>query len=98
MYAGQAVDVIWEIIKKKQKNEIYNVGGEDSVSRFDLAIMTAQVFGLDSKYINSVTSDYFKNIVPRPKNTTVDTSKIEKDLGIDPLKIIEGLEKMRDEK
>ena len=29
LYAGQAVDVIWEIIKKKQKNEIYNVGGED---------------------------------------------------------------------
>lgn len=98
LYAGQAVDVIWEIIKREKKNEVYNVGGGESVSRFDLAVMTAKVFNLDPKYINSVTSEYFKNIVPRPKNTTVDTSKIEKDLGVMPLKIIEGLEKMRDEK
>lgn len=98
LYAAQAVDVIWEIIKRDKRNEVYNVGGRESVSRFDLAIMTAKVFELDKKYINSVTSDYFKNIVPRPKNTTVDTSKIEKDLGIKPLKIIDGLKKMKNEK
>lgn len=98
LYAAQAVDVIWEIIKRNTKNEIYNVAGGESINRYDLAVLTAKVFGLDPKYINSVSSDFFKNLVPRPKNTTFDTSKIEKDLGIKPLKIIDGLKRMKNEK
>ncbi len=98
LYVGQAVDVIWEIIKKNKINETYNVGGAESINRYDLAIMTAKVFGLDTSLINSVTSDFFKNIVPRPKDTTFVTLKIEKQLNIKPLKIIEGLKKMSDEK
>lgn len=98
LYAQQAVDIIWDLIKKRIINETYNIAGGESVSRFELALMTAKVFGLDKSLINSVSSDFFTNIVPRPKNTTFKTSKIEKDLGINPLNIIEGLRKMKDEK
>lgn len=98
LYAGQATEAIWEIIKRKKVNETYNVAGGESVSRYELTIKTAEVFGLDESLINPVDSDFFKNIVPRPKNTTFATKKIEKDLGIKPFKIVEGLKKMKDEK
>lgn len=98
LYAGQAAEVLWKIIKKKKNREVYNVAGGECTSRFELAVKTAEVFGFNKKFIAPVRNDFFKNLAPRPKNTCFDTSKIEKDLDIKPLKIIDGLRKMFNEK
>lgn len=98
LYAGQAASVIWAIIKKNKKNEIYNLSGKDCISRYELALKVAKVFDLDSSLINSVKSDFFKNIAKRPKNTCFVTQKIEKDLNFKPMSIDQGLKFMKDEK
>jgi len=98
LYAEQAAEVLWEIIESNKDKEVYNIAGGECISRYDLAVKVSQVFNLDSTLITPVKNDFFKSIAPRPKNTCFSTSKIEKDLKITPLKIAEGLEKMKDEK
>lgn len=96
LWAGQAADVIWKIIKENISG-IYNIAGADCISRYDLALKVAKVFGLDKSLINPVSSDFFKDIAKRPKNTCFNTSKMEKDLGIKPLSVDEGLRLMKQE-
>ncbi|KKQ34449.1 MAG: dTDP-4-dehydrorhamnose reductase [Microgenomates group bacterium GW2011_GWA2_37_6] len=98
LYAGQAVDAVWKVIKGNRKNEIYNIAGEDCVSRFELALEVAEVFKLDASLINPVTSDFFKSIAKRPKNTCFNTRKIAEELDYKPLDINSGLRLMKNEK
>lgn len=98
LYAGQAADTTWDIIKKNKKNEIYNVSGAQCLSRFEFALKVAEVFNLDASLIHSVKSDFFKNIAKRPKNTCFNTSKIEREFGIKPLSIAAGLKLMKNER
>ena len=44
LWAGQAADVIWKVIKSNSKMETYNVAGKDCISRFDLALKVAKAF------------------------------------------------------
>lgn len=96
LWAAQAAEVIWKVIKENKKGE-YNIAGGDCISRYNLALKVAEVFNLDSSLINSVGSDFFKGLAKRPKNTCFDTTKMEKRLGIKPLSVDEGLKLMKQE-
>lgn len=86
--------VIWEIIANKQLG-IFHVAGYDRVSRYEFGLAVAKVFGLNSKLITSVTSNYFPEIAPRMPDTTYDTSYIKKMLGFSPRPLLEALELMK---
>lgn len=98
LYGGQAAQILWEVIKKNKKNEIYNISGGECISRFEFALKVAQIFDIDSSFITPVASDFFKSIAKRPKNTCFDTSKIEKELKYKPLNIMSGLKLMKNER
>ncbi|MBP7055801.1 MAG: SDR family oxidoreductase [Candidatus Omnitrophica bacterium] len=87
--------VIWELLEKN-KTGIYHVAGKDIVNRYEYALAIAEVFNLDRSLIKPVNSNFFPNIAPRPKNTSYDTSKLEKDIGFRPLGLREGLLLMKD--
>lgn len=97
LFAGQAAEVLWKVVKEDIENDSYNIAGGEVISRFDLARKVAKIFNLDSSLISPVSSDFFKDIARRPKNTSFDTSKMEKQLGIKPLTVNEGLRLMRAE-
>ncbi len=97
LYVGQAVDAVFQIIKLKKWNEIYNIAGRDCISRYQLALEVADVFSLDNKLINPVKSSFFQTLAPRPKNTCFLTSKMERDLSIKPLSVREGLRLMKED-
>lgn len=96
LWVGQAAVVVWKVIKENISG-IYNIAGADCISRYDLARKVAKVFDLDSSLISPVSSDFFKNIAKRPKNTCFNTLKMEKELGIKPLSVDEGLMLMKQE-
>lgn len=97
LYAAQAAEIIWKIIEKKIEGEVYNIAGLNCISRYELACKVAKTFRLDSSLISPVSSDFFKSIAKRPKNTCFNTLKMEKELGIKPLTVAEGLRLMREE-
>ena len=86
----QCADIIWKLIDKDAQG-IYHAGGKDSLSRYEGANVTAKVFSLDTTLINSVSSEFFSSLAPRPKNTSYTTAKIERELNIKPLSLEEGL-------
>lgn len=86
----QCADIIWKLINKDALG-IYHIAGRDVLSRYEAVKVTAKVFSLDATLINPVSSNFFPNIAPRPKNTSYRTTKIEGELGVKPLGFEEGL-------
>lgn len=86
----QCARFIWELIEKKAGG-IYHLAGKDVLSRYDAAKVIAEVFSKDSSLVNPVPSSFFKDIAPRPKNTSYSTAKIEKELDEKPIGFQEGL-------
>jgi dTDP-4-dehydrorhamnose reductase len=90
LFADNCADAIWAIVKL-DKAGLYHIAGGDCVSAYELALKTADVFGLDKSLIKRVKSNFFKFPAPRPKNTCYVTKKMEKELGVKPLGVKEGL-------
>jgi dTDP-4-dehydrorhamnose reductase len=88
-------EAIFAVIEKNM-NGIFHVAGGDHVSLYDFAVITADVFGLDSALINPVPDTFFNDLVPRPKDTSFDTTKMEHELGVAPTSLQQGLVNMRE--
>jgi dTDP-4-dehydrorhamnose reductase len=95
LYSEMCAEVVLTVIEKKAKG-IFHVAGGDHVSLYDFAIITAEVFGLDSSLINPVPDTFFGELVPRPKDTSFNTEKMEHELGVTPVLLREGLKKMKE--
>lgn len=94
LYAPHCAEAIWQIIKE-DKYDIFNIAGRERVSIFGLVKNAAEVFGFDTNLIRPVKQGYFNELVPRPKDTSYLTEKMEKVLKMTPLTLREGLEKMK---
>lgn len=94
--AEEAAKAIWKAIKLDKFGETFNIAGKECVSRFDFSKSITDIFKLDGTMLYPVTLDFFKNFVPRPKNTCFNTTKMEKFLDIKPLSMKNGLKYLRD--
>ena len=87
-------EIIWLLVNSN-KEGIYHVAGRDVVNRYEFVRAIADVFGLGSHLINEVTSDFFAGLALRPRNTSYNTAKIEKELNVKMLGLREGLTIMK---
>ena len=92
--ASSCAEVVWAIAQQN-KNGIFHAAGRDHVSLYQFALETANVFELDANLIEPVPDSFFPQIAPRPKDTSFDTTKIEKELNIQPIAIRDGLLHMK---
>lgn len=90
-------EMIWSLIDAN-KEGIYHLAGKDVVSRYEFSRIIADVFNLDKRLIKQVSSDFFPGLAPRPRNTSYNTSKIEKELNVKILGLKEGLTAMKEDK
>jgi dTDP-4-dehydrorhamnose reductase len=95
LHSNMCAEAILAVIEKN-RNGIFHVAGGDHVSLYDYAMITADVFGLDSTLISPVPDTFFNDLVPRPRDTSFDTTKMEHELGIVPTSLWEGLRQMRE--
>ncbi len=94
LYNLDAAEAIWRLIQKN-KTGIYHIAGKERTNRFDWGIVEAKIFGLNSSLINPVPNSFFKDIAPRPYDTTYNISKIKKEIGFKPKSLKEGMTHMR---
>jgi len=94
-YVVDVAETIWKLLETN--NEIYHISSSERVTLYNFALKVAKVFGLDIGLIQPVSSDYFKSIAKRPKDTTYDLSKLN-GMGIELSNIESGLEKMKTSK
>jgi len=96
LLARNCAEVIWAIVTQNRTG-IYHVAGADHITLHDFALKTAEVFDLDAALIEPVPSSFFPEIAPRPRDTSFDTTKMERELGVKPVGVIEGLTCMKAE-
>ena len=82
------------LIIEKKADGIYHISGKDVLTPFEMAIRTADYFGLDKQLIEKVDASIFVQPAKRPPKTGFDISKARKELGYEPMGFEEGLRKM----
>jgi len=71
--------------------EIYHVAGADRVSLVEFARATAREFDADERLVVAVPSAQLSGLAPRPLDTSFVTARMERELGVRPVGIAEGL-------
>lgn len=72
--------IILDMLNQRLKG-LYHVGGTDTCSKYEFARDLATAFELDPSEIHPVSIDDSDLTTPRPKNTSLDNSKVIADLG-----------------
>jgi dTDP-4-dehydrorhamnose reductase len=85
-------------VAEKDMRGLYHASGRERISRFEFAKQIARTFDLNSDLIKPVKmSQLTAWIAKRPRDSSLNTSKIQKQLKTKPLNITEGLNKMKQE-
>jgi dTDP-4-dehydrorhamnose reductase len=82
------------LIIEKKATGIYHISGKDLLTPYDMAIQTANHFGLDKSRIEKVDAATFTQPGRRPPRTGFVIEKARKELGYEPLTFEDGLKKM----
>jgi dTDP-4-dehydrorhamnose reductase len=79
------------LLAQNESIGIYNIAGKEILTPYQMAIMTAQYFGLDQSLINKTDSTQFKQTALRPLKTGLLIDKAIKELGYKPHSFEEGI-------
>lgn len=90
LFSDNCAKALWKIVEEG-KYEIFNIGGKDRMSIYELLCKVAKAFNFDAGRIMPVNQGYFNELVKRPKDTSFHTAKMRDVLGIRPLSVDEGL-------
>jgi dTDP-4-dehydrorhamnose reductase len=85
------------LLFEKRAYGIVHAAGGEWLNRFDFALKTAEVFGLDASLISPTTSDAFKQPAPRPLRSGLITDRIEREFGFRFSTTGEGLRVVREQ-
>lgn len=72
------------LIAKKGAEGIFNISGPDFLTPYQMAVITAEFFGLDLSLIKKTDSFKFTQPAKRPLKTGFNIEKARKELGFDP--------------
>ena len=85
-----------ELIKQNSTG-IYHITGSDFLSRYDCAILVAEVFNLDKNLLKKINSSEL-NLPAKRANVNLDTEKLFNKIGMRIPSFKQGLSKMYNEK
>jgi dTDP-4-dehydrorhamnose reductase len=80
------------LIAEKKAEGIFNISGKDFLTPYEMALQTADFFGLDKNLIRKASAATFSQPARRPPRTGFIISKAEKVLGYHPHSFQEGIE------
>lgn len=82
------------LVLMKHAKGIFHISGKDMCTPYQLAIMVANLAGLNTALIEPVTAETFQEPAKRPPKTGFIITKAVKELGFVPVKLEEGLKKV----
>jgi dTDP-4-dehydrorhamnose reductase len=95
--AQSLAEMTVEVVERDLQG-LYHVSGSERVSRYEFARRIAMAFDLDSGLIKPIKMNQLATwVAKRPRDSSLDTGKIQKRLRAKPLNIAEGLLKMKAE-
>lgn len=95
--ADNLAEMSIEIVQKDFKG-MYHASGSERISRYEFAVQIAKTFQLNPNLIRPIKmKELTAWIAKRPKDSSLNTDKIRKQLKTKPLNITEGLHRMKQE-
>jgi len=79
------------LIADQQAEGIFNISGKELYTPYEMAIITADYFGLDQSLISPTDASAFTQPAKRPPRTGFDLTKSESQLGYKPHRFQEGI-------
>jgi dTDP-4-dehydrorhamnose reductase len=79
------------LLASRKAKGVFNIGGKDMLTPYDMAIKTAHFFNLDTGYISKADSTTFQQPAKRPPKTGLIIEKAQKQLGYQPHSFDEGI-------
>lgn len=80
------------LIADKEAEGIFNISGKDFLNPYEMAVMTADYFGLDKTLLTQADSSTFTQPAKRPPRTGFVLDKAREVLGYEPVSFKEGIE------
>lgn len=84
---------ILSVIKKRVKG-IFHISGDEVLTPYEMATLTADFLSLDKSLIEKVDSSIFTQIAKRPAKTGFVIAKAKQELDYEPISFKQGLKKM----
>ncbi len=95
------VDSLAEMTLEAAENEmrgLYHASGSERISRFQFAKQIANTFNLNATLVKPIKMKELKAwVAKRPRDSSLNTQKIRKQLKVKPLNITEGLARLKKE-
>jgi dTDP-4-dehydrorhamnose reductase len=79
------------LLAKDEVEGIFNISGSDFLTPYEMAVMTADYYGLDKSLLQKADSSTFTQIAKRPARTGFILDKAKKVLGYSPKTFQEGI-------
>jgi dTDP-4-dehydrorhamnose reductase len=92
-FADNLAEAILKAIKWNSRG-VLHIAGSESVNRFDFARRIARQFGLDERLLVPVKMSDLNWIARRPKDSSLNVGKAEKELSIELFGVDRGLDEM----
>ena len=97
IYTGCLVKLIQQAIERKLTG-VWNLAGSERVSKYEMGLKVAEVFGLNPDLIHSASASNFQFAAPRPRDVSLNTAKITETLGYPPPNLAESLHCFEEER
>lgn len=95
--ADNLAEMALEAVQKDLRG-LYHASGSQRISRYEFAKQTAKIFNLDQNLVKPIKmSQLTAWVAKRPKDSSLNTDKIQKQLKTKPLNITDGLNRMKKE-
>lgn len=94
--ADNLAEILFKLYEKDAFG-LFHVVGKDNVSRYEFALKTAEIFGLNKDLIKPITTPELRQAAIRPRKLELSIKKLQRFLGITPIGIEEGLKIVKDQ-
>lgn len=93
LWAGSCAEVIWNGIRRRHTG-IVHVAGADRMNLYEFARTVARAFDCEESLVQPIAHQELAGLAPRPRDTSFLTVRMEKEFGVRPLPVEEGLGRM----
>lgn len=93
-FADRLVEILFTLYEKDASG-LFNITGTTCLSRYDFAKIIANIFNLNGKLINPITTPELHQVAKRPERVNMISDKAKRVSGLGTLDVFEGLQKTK---
>ena len=91
LYVRDVCRAVGRMIESPGLSGIYHLAGPERMNRYEFGRKVAAVFGYPERLLRPVRMEEMRNLMPRPKDNSLDNRKAARELGVCFTGVVEGL-------